>query len=620
MPGSPRSRTAGLVLLWLCAVATVLAASIAVTGGLRFEVLGIRISMHAMLRPIVVALVSGVAGSLAARGAGSAAPFDRLEPLLQRGGLPIACVFAAVIGVTAYQRGAHIAGGADASGYLSQARLWRAGSLRVETPLARELKLVNGQYPFTPIGYQPSADPGAAVPGYPPGLPILFALAGERGQFLVVPLSAAGVVVVAFLLGRRIGGPDTALIAAAACGSSAILLFQAHQPMSDVPAAFWWSLAAFLLTGDSILTAVAAGLVAAVACVVRPNLFAMAPVLGVLSMWWAGWNRRGAVRASLFLLPVVAAGAAFTYLQRSLYGSATTTGYGAVSGLFSLEHVVPNLALYAEGIVFLHSPLLLAALAGPLAIARGWVTPGIDRTRAVRIACSALLCFVALQGFYLLYLVFEGWTPVRFLLPALPLLLVVQAAALAAACRGAPLSTRSFAVIVVAVLMASWGVGKTRGLGVFQLVDSELRYRDVAEFVRGLPPDAVCISLQHSGSLPYYAGATVLRWDWIEPDEIDRAVSELAARGRATFAVLDEGEEVQFRRRFAGSRTAGRLVAPPLFATGASRPITARVYAVSGTTAAAAGAPFSSPPPLAPQNPRTPAAPARGPGSASSDR
>ena len=93
------------------------------------------------------------------------------------------------------------------------------------------------------------------VPGYPPGFPLLLALAGsiggEQAAFAVVPLSAAGLIIVAFMLGRRLGGPDTALIAAAAVGASPILIFQSLQPMSDVPAAFWWSLAVLLLTHES---------------------------------------------------------------------------------------------------------------------------------------------------------------------------------------------------------------------------------------------------------------------------------------------------------------------------------------------------------------------------------
>ena len=49
--------------------------------------------------------------------------------------------------------------------------------------------------------------------------------------------------------------------------------------MSDVPAAFWWSLAVLLLTHASGRTAALGGAAAAVACLVRPNLFALAPVL-----------------------------------------------------------------------------------------------------------------------------------------------------------------------------------------------------------------------------------------------------------------------------------------------------------------------------------------------------
>lgn len=46
-------------------------------------------------------------------------------------------------------------------------------------------------------------------------------------------------------------------------------------------------------------------------------------------------------------------------------------------------------------------------------------------------------------------------------------------------------------MLLVAILIASWGVGRARGLGAFRLQDSKQRYLDVAEFVRGLPPNAV---------------------------------------------------------------------------------------------------------------------------------
>jgi hypothetical protein len=100
---------------------------------------------------------------------------------------------------------------------------------------------------------------------------------------------------------------------------------------------------------------------------------------------------------------------------------------------------------------------------------------------------------------------------------------------------------------------------------------------DIAEFARTQPSNAVYLSLQHSGSLWYYHGAAILRWDWVEPGEIDRAVAEMIRAGHAVFALLDDWEEQQFRQRFTGTRTVAGIGAPVL-AAGDPRGITARVY------------------------------------------
>jgi hypothetical protein len=345
---------------------------------------------------------------------------------------------------------------------------------------------------------------------------------------------------------------------------------------------------------------------------VRPNLFAMAPVVALVAWWWGRWSGRALIRALLFLAPVGLAAVVFAYVQQSLYGSASTTGYGEVSSLFSIDHVWPNLSRYPRWAIFTQSGLIVLAVAAPIAIRRGWVMPAIDRVIAERVAWSGLVFFGCLQAFYLLYIAFDDWVYFRFLLPALPWILVLQAAAIASACRRLPHVYHALAVILVAVLAASWGVGRARGLGAFQLQDSEQRYVDAADFVRGLPPNAVCLSLQHSGSLAYYTGAAVLRWDWTEPGEIDRAVSELSRKGHLVFAVLDDWEVVQFRERFAGTTTVSRL-GRPVFAAGSPEGIKAQIYSLSdalnGAPAIAAAEPVSSPLRLALQNPRTPGAP-----------
>lgn len=571
----------GAVLLWLSALAALLALVTATSGGFEFTIAGVAIRVHTVLRPIIAALALG-AMAIAALGRDAArlGSLD-LPAFVRHRASAIAVVVAVAAGVSSYIETARIATGADASGYLSQARLWRSFNLRVETPLAHELTVTHGQYAFTPLGYQPSGLRGVIVPGYPPGLPIHLAIAdaigGDAAAFAVVPLSVAGLVLVASALGRRIGGAETGLIAATACATSPILLFQAVQPMSDVPASFWWSLAILLMTTNTTRATIAASVSAALACGVRPNLFVMAPVVAILAAWWNSWTRVSIARSIGFLGGPAIAAVAIAGLHRDLYGSVTTSGYGSLATLFAFEHVWPNLGRYVQSALFTQSALIVLSLAAPFAVGSRWLSPAIARDRAVRVAWASLIFFVALQGFYLLYLVFDGWGSFRFLLPALPWLLVMQAAVIAALCRTAPPPLQGIAVLLVAILVASWGVGRARGLGAFNLVDSEQRYLDVAQFVREQPPGAVVVTVQHSGSVPYYTAAPIIRWDWLEPGELDHVVSNLRAKQRPLFAALDDFEEAGFRTRFAGSRTVQQLAAP-IFSAGGGPGITTRVY------------------------------------------
>jgi hypothetical protein len=589
-PASPSRRRIGRALLWLSAIATLVAAILAATGGFVTEIGGIRVSMRAVIRPTIAAITFGILGFAALGRDASLQHLGRFSSAAIAHARWIALAFAAAIAIATYSGGAQIAGGTDSSGYLSQARMWRSGTLRVQTPLAHELTFSTGQYAFTPGGYQPSAV-GESVPGYPPGLPLMFAalaaVGGEQAQFMVVPLCAGAIVLIAFAIGRRLGGTETALIAAAAAGASPILLFQAAQPMSDVPAAFWWTLTIWLLLVNSWPASAAAGMAAACACLVRPNMFAIAPVLAVLTIWWYGWNRTSIARSVLLMIPVGVAAGGFVYLQQTLFGGATRTGYGPVETLFALDNVWRNLARYPRWAIFVQSILIVISVAAPFVLRTAALTPAIDRARAVRVAWSGLILFAAVQGLYLLYLVFDDWVYFRFLLPALPLVLVLEAVVLAAAVGRAPSGVRGLAALALAVLVASWGVGRARDLGAFRLQDSEHRYLDVAEFTRQLPPDAVYVTLQYAGSLWYYRAVPLLRWDWIDASEMDGAIDQLAARSRPVYAVIDDWELPLLRERYAGTRFVTRF-ATPLFQAGEPAGIKAQVYDVTGTTAAAA--------------------------------
>ena len=130
-----------------------------------------------------------------------------------------------------------------------------------------------------------------------------------------------------------------------------------------------------------------------------------------------------AVAAPAFSIPIVAAGLAIAYLQRRWFGSALRSGYGTAQEIYSRSNFAPNAALYTKWLVDTHGPWLLAA---PVAC----LWPGVTTLGRARLsALRWLLLFAALVcAAYLFYSVFETWTYLRFLLPAMAIAMIAVAA------------------------------------------------------------------------------------------------------------------------------------------------------------------------------------------------
>ena len=58
------------------------------------------------------------------------------------------------------------------------------------------------------------------------------------------------------------------------------------------------------------------------------------------------------------------------------------------------------------------------------------------------------------------------------------------------------------------------------------------------------------MAAQHSGSITYYSGRPTLRWDLLDAASLDRAIASLRRAGYEPYAVLDGGENEQFRAHF----------------------------------------------------------------------
>ncbi|HYM61506.1 MAG TPA: hypothetical protein VEZ11_11515, partial [Thermoanaerobaculia bacterium] len=139
-----------------------------------------------------------------------------------------------------------VAGGADSSGYLNEARAIAAGHIteRVAAVDALNLQPADAEV-FVPLGIKPGPRTGTMVPGYPPGLPLHMAAAALIGgwriaPFLVSPLAAIGSLILLFILAGQLALPfGYRLGAAAVLAACPVFVFQAIQPMSDVVATFW---------------------------------------------------------------------------------------------------------------------------------------------------------------------------------------------------------------------------------------------------------------------------------------------------------------------------------------------------------------------------------------------
>jgi hypothetical protein len=153
---------------------------------------------------------------------------------------------------------------------------------------------------------------------------------------------------------------------------------------------------------------------------------------------------------------------------------------------------------------------------------------------------------------YLVYFRFEEWWYVRFLLPAIPAVLVLMSTGMVAIGRRLPRPWGRVAVLAVAIGLIAYTTKFNIGQGMFgPMTGGERRYADVGDYIRrALPSDAVVLTVQHSGSIRYYGGRLTIRWDLIDRDWTARAAGELERLGLHPYMVVEDWELPQMRGWF----------------------------------------------------------------------
>ena len=534
---------------------------VTLSGGVTLRVGGVAFISRTPLRPLLVT----AALLIAARALLGAASFARAraQAIGSREQRParIAVVLSLAVFVFTAAWNTWAAGGSDSSCYVLQADAFAHGRVTLPPPLP-EWPPGLAAAAFAPAGFLPSGRTlGEAVPICGPGLALAMALPSlihRDAVFLVVPFTAALLVWFTFAFGRLLAGDRVAVCAAAWLAASPIFLYQAVQPMSDVPAAAAWLAALVYAARGSRRDWLVAGVCASLAILTRANLALIVLPLLLLKNGDSPHFERGKQGVSPFLW--FAAGLApgvlvMLALNVARYGGPLASGYGDTGVLFAWAHVAPNLARYPRWLLETQTPIVLLALGAPWIVRR-------DPTR-FRLVVVSLTAVALLIGTYLAYTVFNDWWYIRFLLPALPVLIVCATLVLARMFEALPPYASRHALPIAAALLAGFSLDVAGAHHVFQIQGLEARFRLTGEYTRYLPANIVMLAAQQSGSVRYHGGRATLAWDAIAPGELDAVIAWFRAHGRLPLIAVEDQETERFRSRFGDAAEVGHLDWPP---------------------------------------------------------
>lgn len=443
------------------------------------------------------------------------------------------------------------AGGSDSSGYLGSARLLVEGKLTTPIRVVPGAGATTfGETAHIPLGFVAVAGTQKMAPTYPLGFPVHLALASVFGwKYAPAIVNLAALLVsgiLTFLLGRQLGLPD--LFSA---GSVIVLwlcpltVFSTVQPMSDVLSLAWCLVAihAALRPAARLKHDLLVGIAVSVAILVRPTNVLLA--LPIVIAFGIAWRRYAA--ALIAALPV---GLLLLWYNDVLYGAPWLTGYGDAGGVFSVQNMPMTMAHYARWLPTVLGPLVVLVFLAPF-LAR----PG---KRPLFVHGAWFICVAVFFATY--YHTHETWWYLRFLLPALPSIILLAAAVPAtwmAATKNDARRRMAAGLALIALLVTTVAEAQAmRKLGVLLIRDDERTYFQAADWARNnLPPNSAVLALQMSGALHHYTDAIVLRWDLVDGGRIPALHRFLQGAKLPLFAALHDFEREDAQNRIGGKWT-----------------------------------------------------------------
>ena len=252
--------------------------------------------------------------------------------------------------------------------------------------------------------------------------------------FLIVPLFGVLLVGATYIVGARYGA-RVGMASAAIVASTPVFLFPLLRPTGDVPAAALWVLAVAGVTSTRRRGAILGGIAAAAAIVMRSNLVPLAIPLGLFLLLRPEQLGRERLGAAARFAAVAAAGPVCVALL----------GSGTADVLFDVQNIQPNAIRYATWLSATLTPGWVLAAAAP------FLLPGA-LTRLF------LWMFLLNVACYLPYAGPDDWSALRFLLPTIPLVVVLAVAVIDAGCRRTWSWTARPVLLAVATAMVLFGL------------------------------------------------------------------------------------------------------------------------------------------------------------------
>ncbi len=433
-----------------------------------------------------------------------------------------------------------VAGGADSSGYMNNARLLLEG--RVEGVIRPIPELPESAIPLRdnwPLGFRVDTATETLEPTYPIGFPLVLApfqavFGGRTGTWIVLILIGLAGPILTYLLARESGlSVEWSAFSGIALATSALFQMQAYSPMSDgITLAMATAALLLLLRFDrSPWIGIGLGFTLALAVLTRPaNILLFVPVGLFLLM--KPRRLRQAWTIALGGFP----GAVFqVWLNLKLYGQVLTTSYGDFSVYFKWEYVLPSLRFFAHhGLVQVTPMVLLGLLAVPLALRR-------NHARLLPLAALAI-CYIL---FYATY--FHStlhWWSLRFILPIFPAVIILGAHAWQHVLpRFGKASiwqhTVSWLPIVFILLAIEFGGRTSKTYLVHYIYRDDACYPDSAAWLaEHTSEDDVLICMQTSGCYFYYLPNPIVRWDLLNKERWKTRVAPVLTAERRVFAAL----------------------------------------------------------------------------------